>query len=66
MNEGTGNCLLQNNVDLLDSTLANVNIAHSVVVEPVEVLLAEEDTITDFPDLDDLSEYSKVAIIMKG
>lgn len=60
--KGTGNCLLCDNTAIPDSTPANVNVARRMDVEPVEALLPEDDTITDLPDVDNLSEYKETAI----
>ncbi|KAJ8380408.1 hypothetical protein SKAU_G00011860 [Synaphobranchus kaupii] len=59
---GTGNCLLRDNTDILDSTPAAVNIARRMDVELVEMLLPGDDTIPDLPDVDHLSEYKDAAI----
>ncbi|KAJ8334003.1 hypothetical protein SKAU_G00413220 [Synaphobranchus kaupii] len=59
---GTGNCLLRDNTDILDSTPAAVNIARRLDVELVEMLLPGDDTIPDLPDVDHLSEYKDAAI----
>ena len=60
--KGTGNCLLHDNTTILDSTTVTANIAHRVDVEPVEVIVPEDDTISDLPDVDNLSEYKEAAI----
>lgn len=60
--KGTGNCLLRDNTAILESTPATVNIARRVDVEPVEVLVPEDDTFSDLPDVDSLSEYKEAAI----
>ena len=49
---GTGNCLLRDNTTILDSTPATVNIARRVDVEPVEVLMPENDVFSHLPDVD--------------
>ena len=60
--KGTGNCLLRDSTTILDSTPATVNIARRVDVEPVEVLVPDDDTLSDLPDVDHLSEYKEAAI----
>ncbi|KAA8578776.1 hypothetical protein FQN60_016066 [Etheostoma spectabile] len=60
--KGTGNCLLRDNTDILDSTPANANVACRVDVAPVEVLLTKDEIPTDFPDVDSLSEYKEAVI----
>lgn len=60
--KGTGNCLLRDNTTILDSTPVTVNIARRVDVESVEVLAPEDDTLSDLPDIDNLSEYKEAAI----
>ena len=59
---GTGNSLLLDNTTILDSTPAIVNIARRVDVEPVEVLVPENDVFSHLPDVDNLSEYKEAAI----
>lgn len=59
---GTGNCLLRDNTAILDSTPASMNIARRLDVEPVEVLVSEDDNLSDLPDVDSLSEYKEAAI----
>jgi len=59
---GTGNCLLRDNTTFLDSTIATVNIARRVDVEPVEVVVPEDDSLCELPDVDNLSEYKEAAI----
>lgn len=60
--KGTGNCLLRDSTAILDSTPACVNIARRVDVESVEVLVPEDDTFSDLPDVNYLSEYKEAAI----
>lgn len=55
--KGTGNCLLHDNIDILDSTLAKGNVARRVDVNPV--LLPEKDTLADLRDVDDLSDTGR-------
>ncbi|KAG5264201.1 hypothetical protein AALO_G00273280 [Alosa alosa] len=58
---GTGNCLLRDNTEVLNSTPATVNIARRADVELVEVNFSDDD-IPDLPDVDSLSEFKEAAI----
>ncbi|KAK7909448.1 hypothetical protein WMY93_014132 [Mugilogobius chulae] len=62
---GTGNCLLRDNTEILDSTSATVNVARRMDLVSVEVHLPEN-AITDIPGnidiLDTISEYKEAAI----
>uniref|UniRef100_A0A1A8MMA3 THAP domain containing 9 n=1 Tax=Nothobranchius pienaari TaxID=704102 RepID=A0A1A8MMA3_9TELE len=60
--KGTGNCLLRDNTAILDSTPATVNIARRLDVVPVEALVLDDDSISDLPDVNNLSEYKEAAI----
>lgn len=39
-----------------------MNIAGRLDVGPVEVLVSQDDAISDLPDVDNLSEYKEAAI----
>ncbi|KAJ4920938.1 hypothetical protein JOQ06_016533 [Pogonophryne albipinna] len=60
--KGTGNCLLRDNTTILDSTLANINMARRLGIEPVEEIVTEDDTLANLPDVNHLSEYKEAAI----
>ena len=60
--KGTGNCLLRDNTTILDSTPVIMNIARRLDIEPVEVLVPEDENFAELPDVGLLSEYKEAAI----
>ncbi|ROK88144.1 hypothetical protein DPX16_0788 [Anabarilius grahami] len=59
---GSGNCFLQDNTYILNSTPASVNVARRLAVQLVEVGVPEDDTVPVLPDVCSLSEYKEAAI----
>ena len=61
MKQGTGNCLIRDDTNVLEATPATVNISRRFDLTPVEPEMSDHD-YSSCPNVEDVSEYKTAAI----